>query len=143
MPPAACSARQELAHFDTTGPEIARQFPELDVLVVGAGTTGILMGLRPRSDDREGGCGGSAAGRTGMEASDHQASPSGGTRRRARQVLTLLPRIAPVEPRRHTGGPFAPATHRTPGGAAERSQIGRRGPPPVDRAGTDQPRLSW
>ncbi|MEN3270209.1 pyridoxal-phosphate dependent enzyme, partial [Pseudonocardia sp.] len=32
------------AHFDTTGPEIARQFPEIDVLFVGAGTTGTLMG---------------------------------------------------------------------------------------------------
>jgi len=32
------------AHFQTTGPEIARQFPSLDVLFVGAGTTGTLMG---------------------------------------------------------------------------------------------------
>ncbi len=32
------------AHFLTTGPAIARQFPQLDVLFVGAGTTGTLMG---------------------------------------------------------------------------------------------------
>ncbi|WP_405868094.1 MULTISPECIES: 2,3-diaminopropionate biosynthesis protein SbnA [unclassified Streptomyces] len=32
------------AHFRTTAPEIARRFPELDVLFVGAGTTGTLMG---------------------------------------------------------------------------------------------------
>ncbi|MER0243131.1 2,3-diaminopropionate biosynthesis protein SbnA [Streptomyces sp. HSW2009] len=32
------------AHFRTTGPAIARQFPGLDVLFVGAGTTGTLMG---------------------------------------------------------------------------------------------------
>ena len=32
------------AHFRTTGPAIARQFPRLDVLFVGAGTTGTLMG---------------------------------------------------------------------------------------------------
>jgi cysteine synthase A len=32
------------AHYATTGPEIARQFPEIDVLFVGAGTTGTLMG---------------------------------------------------------------------------------------------------
>ncbi len=32
------------AHFRTTAPEIARQFPGLDVLFVGAGTTGTLMG---------------------------------------------------------------------------------------------------
>ncbi|MGW4488537.1 2,3-diaminopropionate biosynthesis protein SbnA [Amycolatopsis sp. NPDC004368] len=32
------------AHYRTTAPEIARQFPELDVLFVGAGTTGTLMG---------------------------------------------------------------------------------------------------
>ena len=32
------------AHFRTTGPAIARQFPQLDVLFVGAGTTGTLMG---------------------------------------------------------------------------------------------------
>jgi 2,3-diaminopropionate biosynthesis protein SbnA len=32
------------AHFRTTAPEIARQFPNLDVLFVGAGTTGTLMG---------------------------------------------------------------------------------------------------
>jgi cysteine synthase A len=32
------------AHFRTTGPEIMREFPELDVLFVGAGTTGTLMG---------------------------------------------------------------------------------------------------
>src|ERR1700722_18220435 len=32
------------AHYRTTGPAIARQFPRLDVLFVGAGTTGTLMG---------------------------------------------------------------------------------------------------
>ncbi len=32
------------AHHRTTAPEIAREFPELDVLFVGAGTTGTLMG---------------------------------------------------------------------------------------------------
>ncbi|MGW2418656.1 2,3-diaminopropionate biosynthesis protein SbnA [Streptomyces sp. NPDC001709] len=32
------------AHYRATGPEIAHQFPELDVLFVGAGTTGTLMG---------------------------------------------------------------------------------------------------
>lgn len=33
-----------LAHFRTTGPAIARHFPRLDVLFIGAGTTGTLMG---------------------------------------------------------------------------------------------------
>ncbi|MBB1156220.1 MULTISPECIES: 2,3-diaminopropionate biosynthesis protein SbnA [Amycolatopsis] len=32
------------AHFQRTGPEIAAAFPNLDVLFVGAGTTGTLMG---------------------------------------------------------------------------------------------------
>ncbi|GGV63475.1 MULTISPECIES: 2,3-diaminopropionate biosynthesis protein SbnA [Streptomyces] len=32
------------AHYRTTAPEIAAQFPQLDVLFVGAGTTGTLMG---------------------------------------------------------------------------------------------------
>ncbi|MEU6609940.1 2,3-diaminopropionate biosynthesis protein SbnA [Streptomyces shenzhenensis] len=32
------------AHYHRTGPEIARQFPRLDVLFVGTGTTGTLMG---------------------------------------------------------------------------------------------------
>lgn len=32
------------AHYRTTAPAIARQFPNLDVLFVGAGTTGTLMG---------------------------------------------------------------------------------------------------
>lgn len=32
------------AHYRTTAPEIARQFPRLDVLFVGVGTTGTLMG---------------------------------------------------------------------------------------------------
>jgi 2,3-diaminopropionate biosynthesis protein SbnA len=32
------------AHYATTGPDIAAEFPELDVLFVGAGTTGTLMG---------------------------------------------------------------------------------------------------
>lgn len=32
------------AHYHTTAPAIVRQFPELDVLFVGAGTTGTLMG---------------------------------------------------------------------------------------------------
>lgn len=32
------------AHYLTTAPEIARSFPELDVLFVGTGTTGTLMG---------------------------------------------------------------------------------------------------
>lgn len=33
-----------LAHYRTTAPAIARQFPDLDVLFVGAGTCGTLMG---------------------------------------------------------------------------------------------------
>ncbi|MFE3328927.1 2,3-diaminopropionate biosynthesis protein SbnA [Streptomyces sp. NPDC059176] len=33
-----------MAHYRRTAPAIARQFPELDVLFVGAGTTGTLMG---------------------------------------------------------------------------------------------------
>ncbi|MHB8269531.1 2,3-diaminopropionate biosynthesis protein SbnA [Bradyrhizobium sp.] len=33
-----------LAHFETTGPEIAARFPKVDWLFVGAGTTGTLMG---------------------------------------------------------------------------------------------------
>jgi 2,3-diaminopropionate biosynthesis protein SbnA len=33
-----------MAHYLTTAPAIARQFPDLDVLFVGAGTTGTLMG---------------------------------------------------------------------------------------------------
>ena len=32
------------AHYSSTAPAIARQFPDLDVLFVGAGTTGTLMG---------------------------------------------------------------------------------------------------
>ncbi|MDN5860853.1 MAG: 2,3-diaminopropionate biosynthesis protein SbnA [Pseudonocardia sp.] len=32
------------AHFATTGPDIAAEYPELDVLFVGAGTTGTLTG---------------------------------------------------------------------------------------------------
>ncbi|MFC5799237.1 2,3-diaminopropionate biosynthesis protein SbnA [Streptomyces formicae] len=32
------------AHYRRTAPEIARQFPQLDVLFIGAGTTGTLMG---------------------------------------------------------------------------------------------------
>jgi N-(2-amino-2-carboxyethyl)-L-glutamate synthase len=32
------------SHFRTTAPAIAREFPQLDVLFVGAGTTGTLMG---------------------------------------------------------------------------------------------------
>ncbi|MFC4002416.1 2,3-diaminopropionate biosynthesis protein SbnA [Prauserella oleivorans] len=32
------------SHYRTTAPAIARQFPDLDVLFVGAGTTGTLMG---------------------------------------------------------------------------------------------------
>ena len=32
------------AHFRTTAPEIIRAFPQLDVLFIGAGTTGTLMG---------------------------------------------------------------------------------------------------
>ena len=35
------------AHYRTTAPAIARQFPQLDVLFVGAGTTGNVDGLRP------------------------------------------------------------------------------------------------
>lgn len=33
-----------MAHYRTTAPAIAREFPRLDVLFVGAGTTGTLMG---------------------------------------------------------------------------------------------------
>jgi N-(2-amino-2-carboxyethyl)-L-glutamate synthase len=33
-----------LAHYQSTGPAVARHFPDLEVLFVGAGTTGTLMG---------------------------------------------------------------------------------------------------
>ncbi len=33
-----------MAHYDITAPEICKQFPDLDVLFVGAGTCGTLMG---------------------------------------------------------------------------------------------------
>jgi cysteine synthase A len=33
-----------IAHYQSTGPEILKTFPEIDVLFVGAGTTGTLMG---------------------------------------------------------------------------------------------------
>jgi cysteine synthase len=33
-----------MAHYRNTAPAIARQFPQLDVLFVGAGTCGTLMG---------------------------------------------------------------------------------------------------
>jgi cysteine synthase A len=38
------SAANKGAHSRWTGPEILREFPDLDVLVIGAGTTGTLMG---------------------------------------------------------------------------------------------------
>jgi len=40
------------AHYLTTAPAIARQFPRLDVLFVGAGTTGTLMGCARYFRDR-------------------------------------------------------------------------------------------
>ncbi|WP_327121736.1 2,3-diaminopropionate biosynthesis protein SbnA [Streptomyces sp. NBC_01341] len=40
------------AHYRTTGPEITRAFPQLDVLFVGAGTTGTLMGCARYFRDR-------------------------------------------------------------------------------------------
>ncbi len=38
------NSRNWKAHYRTTAPAIAREFPRLDVLFVGAGTTGTLMG---------------------------------------------------------------------------------------------------
>jgi cysteine synthase A len=38
------NVRNPNMHFRMTGPEITREFPQLDVLFVGAGTTGTLMG---------------------------------------------------------------------------------------------------
>ncbi|MEU9362068.1 2,3-diaminopropionate biosynthesis protein SbnA [Streptomyces sp. NPDC048301] len=40
------------AHYRTTAPEIARAFPQLDVLFMGAGTTGTLMGCARYFRDR-------------------------------------------------------------------------------------------
>ncbi|WP_329034450.1 2,3-diaminopropionate biosynthesis protein SbnA [Streptomyces sp. NBC_00178] len=40
------------AHYRTTAPQIARAFPRLDVLFVGAGTTGTLMGCARYFRDR-------------------------------------------------------------------------------------------
>ena len=40
------------AHYRTTGPAIAQRFPDLDVLFVGAGTTGTLMGCARYFKDR-------------------------------------------------------------------------------------------
>jgi cysteine synthase A len=42
------------AHFRRTAPAIARHFPRLDVLFVGAGTTGTLMGCAPCGAHRRG-----------------------------------------------------------------------------------------
>lgn len=41
------------AHYRTTAPEIARSFPRLDVLFVGAGTAGTLMGCARYFQDRQ------------------------------------------------------------------------------------------
>lgn len=41
------------AHYRTTAPAIAREFPKLDVLFVGAGTTGTLMGCARYFRDRQ------------------------------------------------------------------------------------------
>ncbi|MEV6260614.1 2,3-diaminopropionate biosynthesis protein SbnA [Streptomyces sp. NPDC051784] len=41
------------AHYRTTAPEIARAFPHLDVLFMGAGTTGTLMGCARYFRDRQ------------------------------------------------------------------------------------------
>lgn len=40
-----------LAHYDLTAPEIAKRFPDLDVLFVGTGTGGTLMGCARYFDD--------------------------------------------------------------------------------------------
>ncbi|MGW1295033.1 2,3-diaminopropionate biosynthesis protein SbnA [Streptomyces sp. NPDC002533] len=42
-----------LAHYRSTGPSIALQFPDIDVLFVGAGTTGTLMGCARYFRERE------------------------------------------------------------------------------------------
>ncbi|MEU4213028.1 2,3-diaminopropionate biosynthesis protein SbnA [Streptomyces sp. NPDC026206] len=47
------NANNWLAHYRGTGPAIAAQFPELDVLFVGAGTTGTLMGCARYFRERE------------------------------------------------------------------------------------------
>jgi Pyridoxal-phosphate dependent enzyme len=63
------------AHFLTTAPAIADWFPRLDVLFVGAGTTGTLMGCARFFRQCTGGCGSSPSMLSAR-------SPSAGRRRR-------------------------------------------------------------
>jgi cysteine synthase B len=48
MPDQYANPRNPLAHYETTGPEILADCPELDVFVAGLGTGGTLMGVGRR-----------------------------------------------------------------------------------------------
>ncbi len=48
MPDQYANPANPLAHYETTGPEIAAQCPEVDVFVAGLGTGGTLMGVGRR-----------------------------------------------------------------------------------------------
>ena len=64
------------AHYRTTAPAIARQFPDLDVLFVGAGTCGTLMGCARYFGTGTGGC---ASWRsTASDRSPSAVSPAAG-----------------------------------------------------------------
>ena len=119
-----------LAHFETTGPEILADCPEIDVFVAGLGTSGTLMGVvalparaQARRPDRR------------RRAAARRAGPGPALARR---------RVHPGDPR-----PVAASTRSTSSRTATRSRrcassCSARGSSPGRRAGPCwSPRRAW
>ena len=94
------------AHYETTGPEILADCPEIDVFVAGLGTSGTLMGVSRfmreqqarRPDRRRGatprGAASRACGRSTRASCPRSSTRRSSTRSTSSRIATPLPRSA-------------------------------------------------
>ena len=128
MPYQYGNAANPLAHYETTGPEILADCPEIDVFVAGLGTCGTLMGVSRYLRERS-----RASGSSPPSHSPASSCPGPALARRRLHPGDLRPvahrrEVPRLEPRRHRGA----ARPRLPGGDLRRAVVrrrpGRRGP---------------
>ena len=121
------------AHYETTGPEILADCPEIDVFVAGLGTSGTLMGVGRYLREHKPGVRIVAAEPLPGRARPGPALARGGVRARDPRPVGPRREVPRLEPRRRGGA----ARPRRAGGRLRRAVVRRRcsSPPRARRSG--------